>query len=149
MDILYFEDVVIGAKLTSGTYKISKDEAVAFAGQWDPQPYHTNEEAARSSIYGGLTASGIHIMAIRTWLLHQIRPKPAILASLAWDELRFPNPARIGDQLHIEVAFVYKRDWPQKKDRGIVKSVIKVLNQGNSTVLVHKDSVLVAKRAGS
>lgn len=149
MDILYFEDVVIGAKLTAGTYKISKDEVVAFAGQWDPQPYHINEAAARSSIYGGLTASGIHIMAIRTWLLHRIQPKPAILASLGWDELRFPNPARIGDHLQIEVEFLYKRDWPQKKDRGIVKSIIKVFNQNSMTVLVHKDSVLVAKRGGN
>ena len=148
MDILYFEDVVIGAKLTAGTFKISKDEVVDFAGQWDPQSYHINEAAARSSIYGTLTASGIHIMAIRTWLLHRIQPKPAILASLGWDELRFPNPARIGDRLHIEIEFVFKRNWPQKKDRGIVKSIIKVLNQDNATVLIHKDSVLVAKRGG-
>ena len=146
MKVLYFEDVEIGTKLTCGTYDITKEEVVSFAGQWDPQPYHINEEAAQASIYGGLTASGIHIMAIRTWLLHRIQPKPAILASLGWDELRFPNPARIGDRLHLEVEFVYRRRWPRKTDRGIVKSIIKVINQNNATILVHKDSVLVAKR---
>jgi len=145
MKILYFEDVKIGAKLTYGEYEIIKAEVVSFAGQWDPQPYHINEEAARFSIYGGLTASGIHIMAIRTWLLHRIQPKPAILASIGWDELRFPNPARVGDRLRLEVEFIYKRNWPRKPDCGIVKSLIKVVNQEGAPVLVHKDSALVAK----
>ena len=87
MEILYFEDVKVGETMTVGDYKLTKKEIISFATQWDPQPYHIDKEAAKFSIYGTLTASGIHIVSIRTKLLHQVRPKPAILGSLGWDEL--------------------------------------------------------------
>ncbi len=145
MEVLYFEDVTIGEKITVGDYKLTESEIISFASKWDPQSYHINRKCARSSIYGSLTACGIHIMAIRTLLLHQMRPKPVILGSLGWDELRFPNPAKVGDCLHLIIEFTYKRSWPRKPDRGIVKSLIKVLNQKGIPVLIHKDAVLVAK----
>lgn len=146
MDALYFEDVRIGEKITVGDYKLTESDIISFASQWDPQAFHTSKKCARSSIYGGLTACGIHIMAIRTLLLHQMRPKPVIWGSLGWDELRFPNPAKVGDRLHLIIEFTYKRNWPGKSDRGIVKSLIRVFNQKRHPVLIHKDAVLVAKR---
>jgi acyl dehydratase len=146
METLYFEDVRVGETTTVGDYKLTKKEIISFATKWDPQPYHIDKKAASLSIYGGLTACGIHIMAIRTLLLHQVRPKPIILGSLGWDELRFPNPARVGDRLHLIIQFTYKRNWPGKPDRGIVKSSISVFNQKRNPVLTHKDAVLVAKR---
>jgi acyl dehydratase len=146
METLYFEDVSVGETITVGDYKLTEKEIISFATKWDPQPYHIDKKVASLSIYGGLTACGIHIMAIRTLLLHQLRPKPIILGSLGWDELRFPNPARVGDRLHLTLAFTYKRNWPGKPDRGIVKSLISVFNQKRKPVLIHKDAVLVAKR---
>jgi acyl dehydratase len=146
METLYFEDVRVGETITVGDYKLTQKEIISFATKWDPQPYHIDKKVAALSIYGGLTACGIHIMAIRTLLLHQMRPKPIILGSLGWDELRFPNPARAGDRLHLIIEFTYKRNWPRKPDRGIVKSIIKVMNQEDSPVLIHKDAVMVAKR---
>ena len=146
METLYFEDVRVGETITVGDYKLTQKEIISFATKWDPQPYHIDKRVAALSIYGGLTACGIHLMAIRTLLLHQMRPKPIILGSLGWDELRFPNPARVDDSLHLTIKFTYKRSWPQRPDRGIVKSLIKVMNQEDSPVLTHKDAVMVAKR---
>ena len=117
MEILYFEDVRVGETITVGDYKLTQKEIISFATKWDPQPYHIDKKVAALSIYGGLTACGIHIMAIRTLLLHQMRPKPIILGSLGWDELRFPNPARAGDRLHLTIEFTYKRNWPRKPNR--------------------------------
>ena len=146
METLYFEDVRVGETITVGDYKLTQKEIISFATEWDPQPYHIDKKVAALSIYGVLTACGIHIMAIRTLLLHQMRPKPIILGSLGWDELRFPNPARAGDRLHLTIEFTYKRNWPRKPHRGIEKSIIKVMNQEDSPVLIHKDAVMVAKR---
>ena len=146
MEVLYFEDVGVGETITVGDYKLTAKEIISFATKWDPQPYHIDKTAASISIYGGLTACGIHIMAIRTKLLHQMQPKPVILASLGWNDLRFPNPARVGDRLHLTIKFTYKRSWPRKPDRGIVKSLIKVMNHEDTPVLIHKDAVMVAKR---
>ena len=146
MKVLYYEDVSVGEEMSVGDYKLTEKEIISFAKKWDPQPYHIDKKAASLSIYGALTASGIHIVSIRTRLLHQIRPKPLILGSLGWDELRFPNPAKVGDCLHLIIKFTYKRNWPRKPDRGIVKSLIKVMNQENKPVLIHKDAAMVAKR---
>jgi acyl dehydratase len=146
MESLYFEDVRVGETTTVGDYELTEKEIISFATKWDPQPYHIDKKLASLSIYGGLTACGIHLMAIRTLLLHQMRPKPIILGSLGWDELRFPNPARVDDSLHLTIKFTYKRSWPRRPDRGIVKSLIKVMNQEDSPVLSHKDAVMVAKR---
>ena len=146
METLYFEDVRVGETITVGDYKLTQKEIISFATKWDPQPYHIDKRVAALSIYGGLTACGIHLMAIRTLLLHQMRPKPIILVSLWWDEFRFSNPARVVERLHLTIKFTYKRSWPQRPDRGIVKSLIKVMNQEDSPVLTHKDAVMVAKR---
>ena len=82
MEPLFFEDVSVGEIITVGDYELTEKEIISFATKWDPQPYHIDKKAASSSIYGGLTACGIHIMAIRTLLLHQMQPKPVILGSL-------------------------------------------------------------------
>ena len=111
---MYYEDIPIGKEMRSGDYQLTDSEIISFASEWDPQPFHVSKKGARASIYGHLTACGVHIMAIRTLLLHQIRPKPVILGSLGWDELRFPNPAKADDCLHIVVQYTYKRSWPGK-----------------------------------
>jgi acyl dehydratase len=141
METLYFEDVRVGETITVGDYKLTQKEIISFATKWDPQPYHIDKRVAALSIYGGLTACGIHLMAIRTLLLHQMRPKPIILGSLGWDELRFPNPARVGDRLHLTIKFTYKRSWPQRPDRGIVKSLIKVMNQEDSPTVIERNII--------
>ncbi len=146
MAVLYYEEIEVGTTVNVGEYEITKDEVVEFASKWDPQPFHVDEKAAEASIYGGLIASGSHVMAIRTWLLHRLPDFPAILAGLGWDEVRFLNPARVGDQLSLTIEFLDKRESQTRPDRGIVHSRITVINQEGTPVLVHKDAILVAKR---
>ena len=84
MEEVYFEDYEVGKKTTVGEYVVKKEEVIEFAKKWDPQPFHMDEQAANGSVYGGLTASGVHIMSIRTWLLHKShKTKLALLGGLA------------------------------------------------------------------
>jgi acyl dehydratase len=154
-DTLYFEDFEVGTKVTIGEYLITKQEVVEFAKKWDPQPYHVDEKAGEASAYGGLTASGSHIMAIRTWLLHhgkdsskasQPQGRVAIIGALGWDEVRFQNPVRPGDRLFLTREVIEKRESRSKPGRGIVQQLMTVSNQNDECVLIQKDSILVAKR---
>ncbi len=146
MAVLYYEDIEVGKTVNVGEYEITKDEVVEFASKWDPLPFHVDEKAAEASIYGGIIASGSHVMAIRSWLLHRLPDLPAILAGLGWDEVRFPNPTRVGDRLSLTIEFLEKRESQTKPDRGIVHSRITVTNQEGTPVFVHKDAFLIAKR---
>jgi acyl dehydratase len=154
-DTLYFEDFEVGTKIAVGEYLVTKQEMVEFAKKWDPQPYHVDEKAGEASAYGGLTASGSHIMAIRTWLLHhgkdsskspQQEEQAAIIGALGWDEVRFQNPVRPGDRLFLTREVLEKRESRSKPDRGVVQQLMTVSNQNGEPVLIHKDSILVAKR---
>jgi acyl dehydratase len=91
MAVRYFEDYEIGKQITAGEHLVTSEEMLDFARRWDPQPFHTDERKAEQSVFRGLTASGAHIFAISVLLTHQFEPKPAVLASLGYDELRFPN----------------------------------------------------------
>jgi len=149
MTILYYDDIEIGATSSFGDYEITKDEVVEFASRWDPQPFHIDEQVAEASIYGSLTASGSHIMAIRTWLLFHQPGRLAVIGALGWDEVRFPNPARVGDRLSVTMEYLDKKESQSKPDRGIVRARITVTNQKGTTVLEHIDVILVAKRGAA
>jgi acyl dehydratase len=148
MDTQYFEDFEVGRKVEAGEYAVTPDEVIQYATKWDPQPFHIDENAAKASVYGGLTACGSHIMAIRTLLLHKSHETrtAAIMGTLGWDELRFPNPVRPGDRLSLTRECIEKRESRSRPDRGIVLQLIVVANQTGDPVLVHKDTILVAKR---
>ena len=152
--MLFFEDVEIGMKVTLREYVVDENEVIAFATQWDPQPFHVDRREAEASVYKGLTASGCHIMAMRTWLLHHgredvsgtQRDKLAILGALGWDELRFPNPVRPGDRLSLTRECIEKRESRSRPDRGIVQNQMTLQNQNGDVVLIHKDTIMVAKK---
>jgi acyl dehydratase len=152
--MFFFEDLEIGRKVTLREYVVDESEVIAFATQWDPQPFHVDKREAEESVYKGLTACGCHIMAIRTWLLHHgqegvsdtQRDKLAIIGALGWDELRFPNPVRPGDRLSLTRECIEKRESRTKPDRGIVQQLMTLRNQNEEVVLVHKDTIMVAKR---
>lgn len=146
MTIFYYEDIEIGAISRFGSYEITKDELIEFACKWDPQPFHVDEQAAEASIHGSLIASGSHIMAIRTRLLFHYTGRLAALASIGWEEVRFHNPVRIGDQLSVTLEYLDKRESRTKPDRGIVRARIIVTNQKGAPVLEHIDVMLIAKR---
>ena len=100
---LYLEDVVVGTQYLSDEVTITAEEIVAFATQFDPQPFHLDEEAAKSSFFGGLAASGWHTAAITMRLLVLAGPQIAGGAIGAGGELAWPTATRPGDRLHIRV----------------------------------------------
>jgi acyl dehydratase len=106
----YFEDIEVGDSRKAGPYFISKDEIIQFARQYDPRPYHIDEEAAARSLFAGLSASGAHTFAIYIFLTDKLQPPIHALAGLGYDELRLPNPVRPGVDLELETITLEKRE---------------------------------------
>ena len=144
--IKYFEDYQIGDKTTEGDFEVEKEEIVEFAKKWDPQHFHIDEVAAKDSIYGGLTASGCHVISIAMSLVEKSDAKPKVIGAIGWDELRFPNPVRPGDRLTLALECIEARPSKSKPDRGIVRNQFTLTNQHGETVLLLKDIILVEKR---
>ncbi|MCZ6783101.1 MAG: MaoC family dehydratase [Proteobacteria bacterium] len=142
----YFEDLEVGYRSRVGSYVLSADEIVGFARRWDPQPFHVDEEAARRSLYKGLTASSLHLFAICTRLFFDHPDRIAVLAMLGKDEIRFPHPARPGDELGYDTECIEARASRSKPDCGIVTLADTVENQRGETVLTQKVTLLVARR---
>jgi len=140
----YFDDIPISQKETVGPIELTKSDIIEFAERWDPQPFHLDEHAAQKSPFRGLTASGSHIFCVAARLTHKLR-RVALIAGLG-QELRFPNPARPGDQLTLNTKCVDKRESRSKADRGIVVYEHYLTNQEGVVVLEMKSTILVAKR---
>ena len=146
MASLYFEEAEIGTLRAAGPYLVTKDEIIEFARKYDPQPFHTDEEAAARSIFAGLTASGAHTFAITISLLSKTKPTLRVLAGLGWDELRLPTPVRPGDALDLEVVVLERRESKSHSDRGIVRNQMHLRNQKRETVMQCVNTALVARR---
>jgi acyl dehydratase len=100
---LYLEDVVVGTEFVSGEVTITAEEIIAFATQFDPQPFHLDPDAARESFFGELAASGWHTAALTMRLLVTEGPQIAGGTIGAGGELFWPSPTRPGDRLHVRV----------------------------------------------
>ena len=132
----YFEDYVAGAVFEYGAITLTEREIVEFAKQFDPQYIHTDPRAAAEGPFGGLIASGWHTAAImmRLFVDHYLS-HVASLASPGIDELRWTQPVRPGDTLSIRVSVIEANRSRSKPDRGMVRSLIEVLNQDGQVVM--------------
>lgn len=146
MPAKYFEDFRVGDKFTFGAYRVTREEIVAFATKWDPQPFHLDDAAAAASGFGALTASGAHVVAITVSLIVAREVRVAVLAALGWDEVRFLAPVRPGDVLALSHECLETRESRSKPDRGIVKNRLVALNDRGEPVLSYVDTILVARR---
>jgi acyl dehydratase len=143
---VYFDDLELGRRALVGRYLLTEAESVEFALRWDPQPFHVDEAAARSSIYGGLTASSLHLFAICTRLFFDSPEPCAILAMLGKDAVRFPHPARPGDELSYFTTCAEKRASRSKSDRGIVTLSDELVDPRGEPVLTQQVTLLVSRR---
>lgn len=143
----YFEDYVPGSVYAYGSITLTEDEVLRFAREFDPQPIHTNPQAAESGPFEGLIASGWHTCAImmRLYADHYIS-KVAGLASPGIDELRWVRPVRPGDSLSIRTTVQQARVSRSKPDRGLVHTGIEVLNQQGEVVLTMTAMNLLLRR---
>jgi acyl dehydratase len=126
----YFEDYVAGTIHEFGTITVEEDEIIAFGRRFDPQVFHTDPAAAKSTIYTGLIASGWHTAALMMRLfVDNFLSHVASLGSPGVDELRWLVPVRPGDTLSLRVTILKTNRSRSKPDRGVVLSLIEVLNQ--------------------
>ena len=143
----YLEDFAVGQTFGSGRLRINKERVLAFAAEFDPQPFHLDEAAARDSIFGGLAASGWHTAAVTMRLMIETELKPAggfIGAGL--DECRWPRPVRPGDELRVECEVVEVRRSKSRPEQGLIKLRTTTLNQDDEAVLVHVVNMVVPRR---
>jgi len=141
----YFEDVVVGKLEEIGRHVVSRDEIVRFAGEWDPQPFHLDEEAARASVFGGLTASSCHTWSIASLIFSRHPDKLRTVAMLGL-KMRFPSPVRPDDELTLRQIHLDKRVSRSRPEYGIVKSRGSMVNRSGEEVMVSQSSHLVERR---
>ena len=145
---LTLDDLTVGQIFHSGTYQLNKEEIIAFAGQFDPQPYHTDEKAAADSFFKGLAASGWHTAAITMRLIVLTTP---ILGGLvgASADLSWPRAVRPGDTLHVVSEVTKIEPSRSRPDRGIatIRSITK--NQNEETVQILTSRLVVPRRVSS
>jgi acyl dehydratase len=142
----YFEDYRIGEQTDIGNHLVTKEEIIEFASKWDPQPIHIDENAAKSSIFGGIIAAGCHLVAIAIRLISLSDIGASVIAAAGWDEVRFLNPVRPGDRLSLKVECVEAKPCKSKPDRGIIRDRFTLANQRGDNVLQFTDTIFVARR---
>ena len=117
--MLYLEDLPAGRRFASGSATVGEHEIEAFARAFDPQSFHLDEEAARSSFFGGLAASGWHTAAVTMKLLVDAIPLAGGIVGLG-GEIAWPAPVRPGDVLHVDAEVVEATPSRSRSDRGTV-----------------------------
>jgi len=143
----YFEDLKAGDRFKSGTYKVTEEQIVSFAREFDPQPFHLDPAVARQPMFKGLIASGWHTAAITMRLFVQILNFAEGAIGLGVDELRWPNAVRPGDVLQVETEIVDLRESRSKPSHGIVRIRNVTTNQRGEVVQTMFASALVLRRS--
>ena len=144
----YFEDIEVGAIARFGDYPVTREEVIAFAGKYDPQPFHLSDEAAAATHFGRLSASGWHTCAMTMAMLvaHLKANEQAALGSPGIDELRWRTPVYPGDRLRCETEVIEKRRSASRPEMGIYKSRMTVFNQDDVAVMTFVSNGLIETR---
>lgn len=142
-----FDDLVLGERILVGRCTPTRAEAVELARRWEPQPHHVDEDAARRSIFGGLTLCSLHLFAICTRLFFDMDDPIATLAMLGKDELKLPAAARPDEELVYWTTCVDKRPSQSKPDRGVIVLHDTLESARGEVVLTQKVTLLVARHA--
>ena len=143
----YLEDFSVGQKFGSSTLRVEEQGIKRFAAEFDPQPFHLDEAAARASLFRGLAASGWHTAAMTMRLLVESDVKPAGgIVGAGFDEFRWPQPVRPGDELHIEAEVLEVRPSKSRPDRGMIRVRNTTFNQNDEPVQIFTGNLLVPRR---
>jgi acyl dehydratase len=143
----YLEDFAAGQTFGSGRVRVDRERIKTFAAEFDPQPFHLDEEAARDTIFRGLAASGSHTAALTTRLLVESEFKPAGgIVGAGVDELRWPLPVRPGDELRVESEILEVRPSKSHPEQGLIKVRTTTLNQNGEAVQVIVANLIVPRR---
>jgi acyl dehydratase len=149
MTLLHFEDFSPGQTLAlDNRYAVTKEEIVAFAKRYDPQPHHLDEDAAKKTILGGLAASGWHVcaMAMRM-IVDGLVTKAAAQGAAGVEECRWLKPVRPGDVLRLELEVLETRAPTSRDDIGFVKIRWDVFNQSERVAMMVSSPMFLRRKA--
>ncbi|MBB3981217.1 acyl dehydratase [Sphingobium fontiphilum] len=147
----WFEDVTVGDRMEFGPLTISREEIIAFASEYDFQPFHLSDEAAAQTHFGSLSASGWHTTALfMKMMLAAMQKRPgfqeASLGAMGIDELRWLRPVRPGDTLRGVSEVIATKSSRSRPEMGVVTSLVTLFNQHDEPVLTMKPITLIRTR---
>lgn len=145
--MLHFEDLKLGDTFDTPEHTVTAEEIIAFARQFDPQPFHTDPEAAKASFFGSLVASGWHTAALSMNLM--VRGSMGLDGGVIGhtvEEMRWPRPVRPGDRLRVVMEVVALDPEPSRSGRGRLKLRCRTLNQDSRAVQEMTANLLVSRR---
>lgn len=146
----YLEDFTEGDRSEVGSHTFDEAAIVAFAREFDPQPFHVDRAAAEASMFGGIIASGWHTCAVMMRILCDgAILRWASIGSPGVDELRWKRPVRPGDTVRVFVTIVEVRPSKTKPDRGVLVSDIEIQNQRDEVVLTVRTMNMLYRRPGT
>ena len=143
---LYLEDIEAGTCIESDYVEIERAEIIRFAERWDPQPFHIDEEAAKASLFGGLTACAAHGFAIMSLLTHHQPLRLALAAGLGNEGMDLVNPIRPGDRIRLVTEILDKRESKTRSTLGIVRIEHRLENQKAEVVLRAFGKLMILRR---
>jgi len=145
----YFEDLKEGEQLVCDPVIVTKAEIIEFAKRFDPWPFHTDEEAARSSIFGEIIASSLHTISACTRVVVDALRGLEVITGLGIDEVKLPAPVRPGNTLFVEASVEQLRRSRRNPERGIVSVKCRVKNKEKIIVAEYGYRYMVACRDGT
>ena len=149
MPEIYLDDLAPGQVHELGSHVISRDEIVEFARRYDPQPFHLDDAAGRTTIYGGLIASGWQTVCLFMRLFADgLLNRAAAMGAHGVDGLRWPTPVRPGDTLHARLEVLEVRPSRTRPDRGVARLRSVMTNQAGEEVLDFVGNVIFGRRPG-
>lgn len=149
--MLYFEDLPIGCEVVfDDEYHVTEEEIIEVGSRWDPRPFHTDPEAAKQSIFGGLVASSANIFSIYVRIGNaeiDMEKQTAAVSALGFNNLQWRAPVRPNDVLKSAYTIMSARESKSRPELGVVTNRCRMFNQNNETVFTLECSYLIEKRA--
>jgi acyl dehydratase len=147
---LYWEDFIVGSVAEFGSRLVTREEIIAFAAEFDPQPMHMDEEFARSTMLGGLAASGWHTCAIEMrMIVDGFMGDSDSMGSPGIDEVRWIKPVRPGDRLTLRRTILEARPLRSRPEWGLVRFRFELINQAGETVMRQENINMFGRRQAS
>ena len=141
----FYQDVSVGDVRQSDGYTVSESEIVEFGEKYDPQPFHTDADAAKDSVFGGLVASGWQTAAICMRLNVENSEDMATQAGVGVDDLRWHQPLQPGDTLRLRTEIIDKRPSDSDPGRGFITTRHEGLNQDDELVISYEATAMIRR----
>ncbi|MEM7240355.1 MAG: MaoC family dehydratase [Pseudomonadota bacterium] len=146
---MYFDDLEVGQSFRAEPATLSEEAIIAFAREWDPQPFHIDPEAASQTHFGGLIASGFQTMLTAFKSTLALAPfAKASMGSPGMEDVRWIKPVRPGETLTTEVEVAALRPSASRSDRGYAVLDHRIVNQSGDLVMTYRSNVIFARRPG-